>query len=132
MTSQLLPAQQAHLKSTLRERLQALLEEVRQDLLTSDDDRAALLADRVRDVGDESLADLIVDLDLADTDRDLEELRDVEAALARMNLGTYGMCIDCGGPIPYARLAASPQAKRCHECQRSHEHQYAQKGRPSL
>jgi RNA polymerase-binding transcription factor DksA len=132
MTSQILPAQQAQLKSALRGRVQALLEEVRQDLLTSDDDRAALLADRVRDVGDESLADLIIDLDLADTDRDLEELREVEAALARMNLGTYGVCIDCGGPIPYARLAASPQAKRCQECQRSHEHQYAQKGRPSL
>jgi RNA polymerase-binding transcription factor DksA len=132
MTSQLLPAQQAHLKSTLRGRLEALLEEVRQDLLTSDDDRAALLADRVRDVGDESLADLIVDLDLADTDRDLEELRDVEAALARLSLGTYGMCMDCGGPVPYERLVVTPQAKRCQPCQRSYEHSYAQKGRPSL
>ena len=132
MTSQLRPDQQAILQATLRSRLDALLEEVRQDLLKSDDDRAALLADRVRDVGDESLADLIVDLDLADTDRDLEELRDVEAALARMSLGTYGTCVDCGGPVPFARLDAYPVAKRCQPCQRSHEHAFVQKGKPSL
>jgi DnaK suppressor protein len=132
MTSQLWPTQEARLKATLRGRLQALLTEVREDLLKSDDDRAALLADRVRDVGDESLADLIIDLDLADTDRDLEELRQVEAALARMHLGTYGTCMDCGGPIAFERLQASPQAKRCEECQRSYERSYAQKGRPTL
>jgi DnaK suppressor protein len=132
MTSQVSPAQQARLKSALRGRLGALLEEVRQDLLTSDDDRAALLADRVRDVGDESLADLIIDLDLADTDRDLEELRDVEAALARMTLGTYGTCVDCGEPIPFDRLGAHLTAKRCESCQRYYERSFAQKGKPSL
>lgn len=132
MTSPLQPKQQAALKGTLRSRLESLLEEVRQDLLTSDDDRAALLADRVRDVGDESLADLIVDLDLADIDRDLEELRDVEAALARMSLGAYGTCLNCGGPIPVERLEAYPTAKRCQPCQRVHERSYAHKGQPSL
>ena len=132
MTSPLQPKQQAALKGTLRSRLESLLEEVRQDLLTSDDDRAALLADRVRDVGDESLADLIVDLDLADIDRDLEELRDVEAALARMNLGAYGTCLNCGGPIPVERLEAYPTAKRCQPCQRVHERSYAHKGQSSL
>jgi RNA polymerase-binding protein DksA len=132
MTSLLQPKQEAVLKSTLKGRLDALLEEVRQDLLTSDDDRAALLADRVRDVGDESLADLIVDLDLADIDRDLEELRDVEAALARISLGAYGACLNCGGPIPVERLEAYPTAKRCQPCQRVYERSYAQKGQSSL
>lgn len=132
MTSPLQPKQEAALKSTLKGRLEALLEEVRQDLLTSDDDRAALLVDRVRDVGDESLADLIVDLDLADTDRDLEELRDVEAALGRIGLGTYGMCVDCGGPIPVERLTAYPTAKRCQPCQRMHEKTFAQKNKATL
>jgi len=132
MTHQLLPAEITTLKTALRYRLDALLEEVRQDLLTSDDDRAALLADRVRDVGDESLADLIVDLDLADTDRDLEELRDVEAALGRIGLGTYGMCVDCGGPIPVERLTAFPTAKRCQPCQQMHEKTFAQKNKATL
>lgn len=132
MTHQLLPEQSATLKATLRQRFDALLAEVREDLLKSDDDRAAMLADRVRDVGDESLADLIVDLDLADTDRDLEELRDVEAALARIDLGTYGMCVQCGGPIPLDRLTAFPTAKRCQPCQAMHEKTFVQKTKASL
>jgi len=120
------------LERTLRQRFAALAEEVRQDLLKSDDDRAAMLADRVRDVGDESMADLIVDLDLADTDRDLQELKDVEAALTRMHLGTFGTCLDCGGPIRVERLAAYPTAQRCQPCQAMHEKTYAQQGRASL
>lgn len=132
MTHQLLPAQITTLKTTLRHRLDALLEEVRQDLLKSDADRAALLSDRVRDVGDESMADLIVDLDLADADRDLGELRDVEAALSRMDLGTYGMCLHCGGPIPAERLTAFPAASRCEPCQRMHEKTFVQPGKATL
>lgn len=120
------------LETALRQRFAALAEEVRQDLLKSDDDQAAMLADRVRDVGDESMADLIVDLDLADTDRDLQELKDVEAALTRMRLGTYGTCLHCGGPIRVERLAAYPTAKRCQPCQAMHEKTYAQQGRASL
>ncbi len=122
----------AMLEATLRRRFAALLEEVRQDLLKADNDRSAMLADRVRDVGDESMADLIVDLDLADTDRDLQELKDVEAALTRMHLGTFGTCLDCGGPIRVERLAAYPTAQRCQPCQAMHEKTYAQQGRASL
>lgn len=132
MTPRMLPEQTATLKAALRHRFDALREEVRQDLLKTDDDRAALLADRVRDLGDESLADLIVDLNLADTDRDLEELRDVEAALGRLSLGTYGTCIKCNGPIPVERLTAFPTAKRCQPCQRMYEQTFAQPLKASL
>ncbi len=45
------------------------------------------------------------------------ELRDVEAALARIDDGTYGICVESGEPIPYARLAANPSAARCIACQ---------------
>ena len=132
MTDLLPMAEKAKLEKALRQRFTALLEEVREDLLKSEDDRAAMLADRVRDVGDESMADLIVDLDLADTDRDLRELKDVEAALTRMRLGTYGTCMHCGGPIRAERLAAYPTAKRCQPCQALHEKTFAQEGHASL
>jgi len=132
MTDLLPMAEKAKLEKALRQRFTALLEEVRGDLVKSDDDRAAMLADRVRDVGDESMADLIVDLDLADTDRDLRELKDVEAALTRMRLGTYGTCMHCGGPIRVERLAAYPTAKRCQPCQALHEKTFAQEGHASL
>jgi RNA polymerase-binding protein DksA len=132
MTDLLSKEEKTVLEGVLRQRLAALMEEVRQDLLKSDDDRAAMLADRVRDVGDESMADLIVDLDLADTDRDLQELKDVEAALMRMRLGTYGTCMHCGGPIRVERLAAYPTAKRCQPCQAMHEKTHVQQGHASL
>ena len=37
----------------------------------------------------------------------------VLAALARLDAGTYGACIDCGQPIPRARLEVRPEAARC-------------------
>ncbi|MFI6942751.1 TraR/DksA family transcriptional regulator [Streptomyces sp. NPDC050418] len=45
-------------------------------------------------------------------------LADVEAALARMDDGTYGACHLCGRGIDRDRLAIVPQARYCGRCQR--------------
>ncbi len=132
MSDHLEPQQAATLKRTLRGKREALRDVIRQHLLKCDDDRARLLADRVRDAEDDSVADLIVDLDLAEIDRDLEELRDAEAALERMQQGVYGTCVTCRGVIPYERLTAYPTAKRCHRCQGVYEKTYFQKSTPRL
>lgn len=42
--------------------------------------------------------------------------RVILSALARMEDGTYGTCLGCRGPIPYARLAAIPEATTCMGC----------------
>ena len=132
MNQPLTSAQLSTLKTALRGRFEELLEEVRQDLVKADDDRAALLSDRVRDLEDESLMDLIADIELADIDRDLEELQDVEAALGRIRGGSYAVCIKCDGPIPFERLRAYPTAKRCRRCQALYEKTYAHQPSPSL
>ncbi len=49
--------------------------------------------------------------------RDAGELAEVEAALTRVAEGSYGTCVECGEPIPHARLAANPSAARCIACQ---------------
>jgi DnaK suppressor protein len=41
----------------------------------------------------------------------------VLGALQRIDLGTYGICVDCGGPVPEGRLEAKPEAARCVACQ---------------
>ena len=41
----------------------------------------------------------------------------VEAALARIENGTYGRCVDCGTQLPDERLDARPEAERCVTCQ---------------
>ena len=53
--------------------------------------------------------------------RDQQELKDVRAALVRMEDGCYGECMDCGKGIALARLQAFPSAKRCIACQTLHE-----------
>lgn len=40
-------------------------------------------------------------------------LTEVEAALKRIEDGTYGRCVVCGQPIPEKRLEALPWAARC-------------------
>jgi DnaK suppressor protein len=45
-----------------------------------------------------------------------EQLRQVEAALRRLDAGTYGICGRCGEPIAPQRLAARPTAALCIEC----------------
>jgi DnaK suppressor protein len=57
------------------------------------------------------------ELELALDDRESTELRLVDAALARIEAGTYGLCTDCGVEIPLARLHAAPEAPRCIACQ---------------
>jgi len=44
------------------------------------------------------------------------ELRQVDDALARVDAGTYGICANCGRPIPAARLEARPFAEYCVAC----------------
>jgi RNA polymerase-binding transcription factor DksA len=49
---------------------------------------------------------------------------EVLAALARIDEGSYGQCVDCGHEIPEGRLEARPEAARCVGCQAK----YAKRG----
>lgn len=55
--------------------------------------------------------------DLALHDRSQAQLELVDAALARLEAGTYGACLRCGRPIAPARLEALPWAAHCITCQ---------------
>ena len=44
-----------------------------------------------------------------------EQLDDVEAALRKLDDGTYGACEKCGGPIGESRLEAMPATRFCIE-----------------
>jgi RNA polymerase-binding transcription factor DksA len=48
--------------------------------------------------------------------RALAVTADLEAALARIERGTYGSCEDCGTAIPAIRLEAIPYARTCVQC----------------
>lgn len=53
---------------------------------------------------------------LALIDSARERLAEVDAALQKMDEGTYGICEVCGRPIAEARLEARPLSVRCVEC----------------
>lgn len=46
---------------------------------------------------------------------------DVEAALDRLDHGSYGLCEVCEHPIAQSRLKALPYARLCTKCQRESE-----------
>jgi len=56
--------------------------------------------------------------DLALRDRASQQLELVDAALARIAAGSFGICLRCGKPIAPERLEALPWAGHCIECQR--------------
>ncbi|SET63082.1 TraR/DksA C4-type zinc finger protein [Paenibacillus sp. NFR01] len=52
-------------------------------------------------------------MDISLAERDELELDDIDAALRAMDEGTYGICAECGAPIPAERLAAVPATRFC-------------------
>jgi len=116
----------------LRERRRALRSEIRDGLLRSGEAHHKDMAGMVSDAGDESVANMLEDLGIAEVERDVRELREIEGALARIAGEGFGACVDCGEPIGYARLKAQPAAVRCIACQERHERVYAHGGTPSL
>jgi RNA polymerase-binding transcription factor DksA len=54
--------------------------------------------------------------DVAVHDQLVQQLAAVEAALGRLDDGTYGSCEGCGQPIAPERLEAVPWAARCVRC----------------
>ena len=48
-------------------------------------------------------------------------LGEIDAALKRIENGTYGVCTNCGKRIPEERLEARPWATLCIDCQRDRE-----------
>ena len=75
---------------------------------------------------DNHLADTATETYDRELDYTLEEnaehvLGDIDAALTRIQDGTYGTCTNCGKPIPEERLEARPWATLCIGCQRERE-----------
>ena len=119
-------------KSLLDQRHAALRKEIVAGLLASDEQHFIDLAGQVRDLEEESVANLLVDLDLTIIDMHIHELLDIEAALQRIQTSAYGICIDCGDQVAHERLRAYPTAKRCQPCQRNYEHNHAGHATPSM
>lgn len=105
------------LRRTLQSRREALWREVASEeerLAAIGEERESELEERVQ----EEIAARVLDrLD----ERGKREIEAIDAALCRMDDGTYGKCTACGKAIPVARLRALPEALLCSECSSSTE-----------
>jgi DnaK suppressor protein len=73
--------------------------------------------DRGKDEGDRAAISLARELDLGQKSRDRTLLTAVDAALRRINDGTFGECLNCGQEINIKRLEAIPWVRYCIACQ---------------
>ena len=109
------------LRLALQNREAQLVSEIREGKRKAAGEPFSRMASEVPDSGDASVADTEVDLGSAERERDAVELRDVRDALQRMDAGVYGVCEECGKPIPLERLRAYPAARYDVEHQQKRE-----------
>jgi DnaK suppressor protein len=102
-----------------RKRLDDVKDSLDRSIAVLDGDRAGhpLVADYPQDPADAGT-------NLAESDRAEAILEAAKArrmlvleALRRLEDGSYGLCVDCGGGVPEGRLEAKPEAARCVKCQ---------------
>lgn len=102
-----------------RERLEGIRGEIERSIsvLTGEHEPDEPAADYPRDPADAGA-------NLSESDRseamlDFAKMQRAQVldALRRIDLGTYGTCVDCGAKVPEGRLEAKPEAARCVACQ---------------
>jgi RNA polymerase-binding protein DksA len=109
----------------------ALLDErrrVEHALATLRDEHRGSLDDEVEEVGasDNHLAETATatlgrEIDYTLGENSGQVLAAIDAALKRIDEGTYGTCVSCGEQIRYERLEATPWASLCIDCKRKAE-----------
>lgn len=92
-------------RKQLERRLNAVERDARHDGESLDDDFAEQAVQRQNDEVLEAL-----------DDAGIAELKQINAALKRLENRQYGICVSCGIEIPIARLEALPYADRCIDC----------------
>jgi DnaK suppressor protein len=103
--------------------LRAMLEDRRREVADKRKELREDLAQQERaNVNEEEGADQFArGLDFQLTEMKSQTLARITEALARLDAGTYGVCLDCEEPIASARLKALPFAERCRDCQEGRE-----------
>lgn len=120
MTSHLTHGQRALLEAALMQRQHQL------DSQLAEHHHGLTRAEHAREVLDQDSDDppqreAERELDMALSDREVQELGAVSEALRRLKGEGYGECGACGAEIPFDRLKAEPWALRCVPCETRHE-----------
>lgn len=131
MDAKLTASQVAKLARALRTRYEALAAEAQTGAERAREAARQTIEASTGDSADRAGAVAQSTIESAEFSRDVREMRDIEAALKRLEEGSYVECTDCGGEIGLARLTVNPTARRCVGCQSVHEKIYAVPGTAS-
>ncbi len=101
----------------VKERLIAMREALESVAATGDASAEVVQLDQAK-VGRLSRMDALQAQAMAQAsgERRLAQLREIDAALRRIDVGSYGDCQDCEEPIDPRRLEADPTARLCIDC----------------
>lgn len=100
-----------------------LLEAHRDELLASLTRREDVRVEQVADSSDQCQTAAAVDMAVQHLDRDTRRLRQINAALRRIDEHTYGSCLQCEEDVGIKRLNALPWAAFCIACQQRRDQQ---------
>jgi DnaK suppressor protein len=99
------------------ERYRQALEQKRNELLKGSSDREDILIENAAEDFDRLQQQLNREVAIRNLDRESTMLKNVQAALARFDNDTFGVCLRCDEDIPEKRLNALPWAAHCVKCQ---------------
>src|SRR5579883_2013026 len=94
-----------------------VLETKQRELLAGTSDRDEILIQNAAEDFDRLQQQLNREVAIRNLDRESKLLKDVRAALNRIEDGSYGICLRCEEEIPEKRLHALPWAAYCVSCQ---------------
>jgi DnaK suppressor protein len=104
-----------------RERARAALDNLHAENPGSIEDESGEESSFDNHMGDIATATFDREMDYTLEGSEGAKLAAIEAALRRIDEGTYGLCRNCGRPIARERLEALPYAELCIDCKRRSE-----------
>ena len=106
----------SRLTEEFRDRLAWARLELARSVAVSDEDLETIAAHECRDIAEEPATGTVGDLLARVAGPARRQLDDIEAAQARLEAGTFGVCEACHGLMPPARLRLAPTARHCGDC----------------
>jgi DnaK suppressor protein len=102
-----------------------VLEAKRTELLAGTSDREEILIENAAEEFDRLQQQMNRELAIRNLDRGSKLLKEVQAAITRLDGDAFGICLRCDEEIPEKRLKALPWAAYCVSCQEAMDAQRA-------
>ena len=104
-----------------RRQLRETRERLLKTVARTDEELATLEAHQAGALSEDAAMALASDVLSRLEGQEKHELDEIDAAQARLETGTFGVCERCNRPIPLERLRAMPTARYCIPCRSREE-----------